>query len=90
MLRLLPNFQKGVLDRTSVLKSQDLRGWLLGKRGVVFFNGTCSFYIKRVYKKLFLSVISENLNWENLTKNLATFKDRMGLRMKNFNIMRVH
>ena len=34
---------------------------------------------------MFFSVITKNLNWEILAKNLATFKD--GLRMKNFNIM---
>ena len=39
---------------------------------------------KKVYKqKCFLSVITKNLNWEILTKN------KMGLRMKNFNIFGV-
>ena len=38
---------------------------------------------------MFFSVIARNLNWKILTKNLATFKDGMGLMMKNFN-MRVH
>ena len=34
---------------------------------------------------MFFSVITKNLNWEILTKNLVTFlKDGMGLRMKNF------
>ena len=33
---------------------------------------------------MFFSVITKNLNWEILTKNL---KDGMGLRMKNFTIM---
>ena len=32
----------------------------------------------------------KNSNWEFLTKNLATLKDKMGLRMKNFNILGVH
>ena len=41
-------------------------------------------------RKKFLSLITKNLNWEILTKNLVTFKDGMGLRMKNFNIMQVH
>ena len=47
---------------------------------------------KKVYKqKCFLFIITKNLNWEILTKNLVTFKkDGMGLRMKNFNIMRIH
>ena len=36
------------------------------------------------------SVITKNLTWEILTKNLVTFKRWMGLRMKYFNIMGVH
>ena len=39
---------------------------------------------------MFLSLITKNLNWEILTKNLVTFNRLDGLRMKNFNIMRVH
>ena len=35
------------------------------------------------------SVITKNSNWEISTKNLV-LKDKMGLRMKNFNIFRVH
>ena len=31
-----------------------------------------------------------NSNWEILTKNLFTFNDKMGLTMKNFNILGVH
>ena len=38
-LSLLLNFQKEELDRISVLRSQDLRGRLLGKIGVTFFRG---------------------------------------------------
>ena len=30
---------------------------------------------------MFFSVITKNLNWEILTKNLDTFKGWMGLRM---------
>ena len=39
---------------------------------------------------MFFSVITKSLNCEILTKNLATLKDNMRLRMKNFNILRVH
>ena len=41
---------------------------------------------------MFFSVITKNLNWEILANNLVTFNrtDRMGLRMKNFNIVGVH
>ena len=38
---------------------------------------------KKVYKqKIFLSIIIKNLNLEILTKNLVSFNDGMGLRMK--------
>ena len=36
------------------------------------------------------SVITKNSNWEFLPKNLVTFKRKMVLRMKNFNILGVH
>ena len=32
----MPNFQEEGIDRISILKSQDLRGWLVGKIGVTF------------------------------------------------------
>ena len=35
---------------------------------------------------MFFSVMTKNLNWEILTKNLVLLKGGMGLRMKNFNI----
>ena len=48
VLILLPNFQRGLT------RSQDLRGWLLGKIGVIVFEGGgrggCSFYIKNKLK----------------------------------------
>ena len=72
-----------------------------GKDKSDFFQGGCSFYIKNKRKseifkdkiglKMFLSLITKNLNQKILAKNLATLKslkDGMGLRMKNFNIMR--
>ena len=61
----------------SVLRSQDLRGWLLGKIGVTFFRGVAgiSIYDKKGLKtKIFLPLITKNLNWEILTKNLVTFE----------------
>ena len=39
---------------------------------------------------MFFSVITKNLNWEILTKNLVTLKDGMGLRTKNFNVLGFH
>ena len=42
---------------------------------------------------MFISVITKNLNWEILTKNLVKFKRWDGVKdkkMKNFNIMGVH
>ena len=45
---------------------------------------------KEVYQqKMFFSLITKNLNWEVLTNNLVTFKRWDGVKMKNFNIMRV-
>ena len=38
---------------------------------------------------MLFSVITKNLNCQILTKNLVTFKDGIGFRMKNF-IMEVH
>ena len=34
-------------------------------------------------------IYTKNLNWQILVKNLVTFKDRMGLKTKNFNNMGV-
>ena len=45
---------------------------------------------KKNYKPKYLSAITKNLNWQILTKNLLLLKDRMGLKMKNVNIMGVH
>ena len=39
---------------------------------------------------MFFSVVTKNLNWEILTKNLVIFKRWNGLMMKNFSIIRVH
>ena len=36
---------------------------------------------------MFSSVKTNNLNWEILTKNLVTFKDKIGLRMKDFYVL---
>ena len=89
-------FKKGEFDRISIF-----REGLLGKREC-FFQGGWSSYIKNNLKyqiltnkksletKMFLYVITKNLNWEVLTKNLVTFKRWNGMRMKNFSIMGVH
>ena len=39
---------------------------------------------------MFFSVITKNLNWEILTKNLVTFKRWEGVKEKNFIIIGVH
>ena len=53
---------------------------------MTFLGGDCSFYIKNKLKseifndkkglsaQTFLSLITQNLNWEILTRNLAIFK----------------
>ena len=38
---------------------------------------------------MFLPILTNNLNWENL-RILIFLRDGMGLKMKNFNIMWVH
>ena len=55
-----------------------------GKEGVAYFSGDWSFYIKRFIKKIFLSFITKNLNWEILTKNLVTFKRWDGVKDEKF------
>ena len=52
----------------------------------VTFQGSCSFYIKNKLQseifndkksletKMFFSILTKNLNWEILTKNLVIFK----------------
>ena len=90
-------FKKRGRDRTSTF-----RGGLLGKRGWLFTQGgrgeVCNFHIKNklkfeifndkksFYAKIFFSVITKNSNWEILPKNLL-WKDKMVLRMENFNIL---
>ena len=39
---------------------------------------------------MFFFVITKNLNWEILTKNLVTFKRWDGGKDENLNIMEVH
>ena len=39
---------------------------------------------------MFFFVITKNLSWEVLTKNLVTFKRWDGVKDKNFNIMGVY
>ena len=39
---------------------------------------------------MFFSIITKNSNWEILTKNLGTLKEKMGFMMKIFNIFGVH
>ena len=60
-------FSKGEgLGRISVF-----RGGLLGKRSEFFQEKKLRYLTTR---KVFLSVITKNLNWKILTKNLVTFK----------------
>ena len=35
---------------------------------------------KKIYKKMFFSVMTKNLNWEISTKNLVTFKKWDGVK----------
>ena len=42
---------------------------------------------KKVYKQNYFYVITKNLNWEILIKNLVAFKRRDGVKDEIFNIM---
>ena len=67
-----------------------------GKDRDDFFQWGCSFYIKNKLKsevfndkkgletKMFLSLITKNLNWEVLTKTLFTFKRWDGVKDEKF------
>ena len=76
-------FKKGGLDRTSTF------------REVWPISVTCSFYIKnklksyifnskKIYKQKCFFVITYNLNWETLTKNLVAFKRWDGVKDEKF------
>ena len=63
---------------------------MLGKKGGPFFRWrSCSFYIKNKLKseifddKKKFSVITKNLNWAILTKNLVIFKRWDGVKDEN-------
>ena len=45
---------------------------------------------KKVYTQKCFPIITKNLNWEILTKNLVTFKRWGGVKDGNFSIMGVH
>ena len=74
--------------------SQFLEGVAV-KEGLTFFRG-CTFDIKNKLKsemfndkksfltEMFASVITKNLKWETLTKNLLTFKGWNGINDENF------
>ena len=45
---------------------------------------------ERVYEQKYFSVITTGSNWGIFTKNYVFLKDKMELRMKNFNILGFH
>ena len=45
---------------------------------------------KNFMNKNVFSVITNNSYWETFTRNLVLLKDKMGLKIKNFNIFEVH
>ena len=83
LFRTIPNFQKGGLCRISTF----FRGWV-GGGGVGYIKKKLEYLkwlpTKKVYNKTFFSVITKNLNWENLTKNLVTLKRGDGVKDKKF------
>ena len=76
-LIFIPHFQKGGLDRISIF-----RGELLGKREVLFSKAVQ--WRKKFINNFFFSIITKNLNWEILTKNLVTFKRWDGVEDEKF------
>ena len=61
-LSLQPNVQKGALGRISIF-----RGRLLGMRGLTFFKGGCSFYIRNKRKsEIFKTINVTNLQLKNI------------------------
>ena len=89
-------FEKGGLTGSGFLEEG------CGKRRVNFFSRSEELQVlhkketkiwnfkwqkKFINKKMF--IYTKNLNWQILVKNLVTFKDRMGLKIKNFNNMGV-
>ena len=86
-----PHFQKGGLTGPQFLEEGY---WEKG--GWPYSGGGCSFYIKNKLKseifndkeslqtKMFFSVITKDLNWEILTKNLITFKRWQEVKEENF------
>ena len=90
-LSLLPSFQKEVAWQDLNFK----RGFA-GKEGVNFFREELQFLYKkkhkskifndtkRLYAKMFFSVINKNLKRENLTKNLVVFKQWDGVKDGKF------
>ena len=91
-LSLLPNFKKKMRGLTG---SQFLEMGCLERIGDLF-QGGCSFYIKNnvnfeifneknvCEQKMIFSVITKNLNWEILTKNLVAFKRWDGVKDEKF------
>ena len=55
-----------------------------GKEGDGFFQLGLQFLHKKVYKKKILSLITKNLNWNILTKNLFTFERWDGVKDESF------
>ena len=70
----------GRLDKTLTFRGSS---W---ERGGTFFRGVCNFYIKNKVK----SEIFNNKKFINKNIFLLLLKDKIGLKMKNHNILGVH
>ena len=90
------HFLNSFSGQYQISKKEGFVGYQLFLGGGWGWGGGCSFYIKnkleslkclptkKVYNKTFFSVITKNLNWENLTKNLVTLKRGDGVKDKKF------
>ena len=87
-LSLLPNFLKGWEGGRGgggLTGFQCLEGDGWERKGWPFSYGLKYLIAKKVYKQsFFLSLISNNLKWEILTNNLATFKGSDGVKDEKF------
>ena len=99
-LSLLSNFLKGAWGAGGLTDSQRLEGDCWEREGWPFSYRGCSFYIesklkseifndkKSLQTEFFFCLISNNLNWEILTNNLATFKRSDGVKDEKFKYYR--
>ena len=61
-----------------------------GRNFYIKTNLDTKIFNEKKFTKMFFPVITKNWNRNFLIKNLVNLKDKLGLKMKNFNIFWVH